>query len=160
MEIRFASAGDIPGLLCLLEQVGEVHHRLRPDIFREGARKYDESALRALLADENRPVFAAVEEHRVVGFCFCALREYRGSSVSTDRRELYIDDLCVDEGHRRRGIAAALLRRAQEYARELDCRFLTLNVWNGNGGAMQFYEAMGMRPRNITMEMPLEETEC
>ena len=33
---------DIPGLIDLLLQVGEVHHKIRPDLFRAGARKYDD----------------------------------------------------------------------------------------------------------------------
>ena len=36
MEIRFAQASDIPGMLELLQQVGEVHHQIRPDLFRSG----------------------------------------------------------------------------------------------------------------------------
>lgn len=160
MEIRFAAAGDIPGIQRLLGQVGEIHHQLRPDIFRAAAMKYNEEELLTLLSEENRPIFVAAEGETVAGSCFCTLREYRGSSVSTDRRELYIDDLCVDEGHRRRGAATALIRRARKYAREQGCRCITLCVWSCNEGAMRFYEAMGMHPRNITMEMPLEESEC
>ena len=45
MEIRFATAGDIPGMIDLLLQVGEVHHKIRPDLFRAGAQKYDEAMM-------------------------------------------------------------------------------------------------------------------
>ena len=31
MEIRMAKPEDIPGLTDLLLQVGEVHHKIRPD---------------------------------------------------------------------------------------------------------------------------------
>ena len=41
MEIRFANTGDIPRMIDLLQQVGEVHHQIRPDLFRAGAQKYD-----------------------------------------------------------------------------------------------------------------------
>ena len=37
MEIRKANTGDIPGMIDLLLQVGEVHHEIRPDLFRAGA---------------------------------------------------------------------------------------------------------------------------
>ena len=96
----------------------------------------------------------------VAGYCFCVHREYCGSGVSTDRRELYIDDLCVDENRRGQGIASALYRYVTDYAGSSGIRFITLNVWCGNDNAMHFYEKMGMRPRNITMEAPLEEGEC
>ena len=41
MDIRFANNGDIPGMLELLRQAGQVHHEIRPDIFRTGCQKYD-----------------------------------------------------------------------------------------------------------------------
>ena len=45
MEIRLAQAGEIPGMIRLLQQVGEVHHKIRPDLFRAGAQKYHEADL-------------------------------------------------------------------------------------------------------------------
>lgn len=155
MHIRLANEHDIPGLLRLLQQVGQVHHEIRPDIFRSGALKYDDAALAQLLRDENRPVFAAVEEDRVLGYCFCIRRSYDGTAVSTCRKEIYIDDLCVEEACRGRGIATALYRHVCSWAREEGCAFITLNVWSGNDSAMAFYEKMGMKPRSITMDFPL-----
>lgn len=157
MRIRRATVSDIPDISRLLVQVCNVHQAIRPDIFRRDGVKYTQSDLTALLADESRPVWCAVEDDRFLGYCFCQWREYRDSTVSTDRQELYIDDLCVDESARGTGVATALFRHVQEYARSMGCAFLTLNVWCGNDGAMRFYEKVGLRPRNITMEMPLED---
>ncbi|MBP3673819.1 MAG: GNAT family N-acetyltransferase [Oscillospiraceae bacterium] len=157
MEIRMAQVRDIPGMIELLKQVGEVHHVIRPDIFRSGALKYDEKALEELLKDENRPIFVAMNGDFVAGYCFCILKDYRGSGVQTDRTELYIDDLCVDENRRGQGVASALYRHVCGYAKGLGCAFITLNVWCGNDGAMKFYENAGLTPRHIMMEMPLEE---
>lgn len=157
MNIRRANEKDIPGLIALLLQVGQVHHELRTDIFRPQAIKYQHADLAKLLQDENRPVFVAMDGDFVAGYCFCILRCYQGSSVVTDHKDLYIDDLCVDENRRGQGIATALYRHALNYAQELGCRFVSLNVWCGNDNALRFYEKMGMRPRRITMETPLEE---
>ena len=51
MEIRFAEIRDSPGMIDLLQQVGEVHHQIRPDLFRGGAQKYDEKALEEILQE-------------------------------------------------------------------------------------------------------------
>ena len=160
MEIRLAQNRDIPGILELLRQVGAVHHQIRPDIFRAGAQKYEENALNAILADETKPIFVAVDGDAVVGYCFCVQKDYRGSGVQTDRVELYIDDLCVEETRRGSGIATALFHHATAYAKDLGCAFVSLNVWCGNDGAMTFYEKMGLRPRHIMLEMPLEEQDA
>jgi len=154
MVIRRAAAGDIPGLIRLLHQVGQVHHEIRPDIFRDGALKYDENALAELLRDENRPVFVSLEENQVLGYCFCIRRSF-DDSVMVRRKEIYIDDLCVDENCRGKGIATTLYRHVCAWAKDEGCAFITLNVWNGNDNAMAFYEKMGMRPRSITMDFPL-----
>lgn len=158
MEIRFAEIRDIPGMIALLQQVGDVHHKIRPDIFRPGAQKYDETGLKAILADETKPIFVAVDGETVAGYCFCVLKDYRGSGVQTDRVEVYIDDLCVDENRRGGGVATALYRHVTDYAKGLGCAFISLNVWCGNEGAMKFYEKMGLTPRHIMLEMALEES--
>ena len=155
MEIRFAEVRDIPGMIDLLQQVGEVHHRIRPDLFRSGAQKYDEAALEALLKDPARPIFAAVEEDRLLGYCFCILEEMKDDPVLCDTKSLYIDDLCVDETIRGKHVGSRLYDHVCAYAKSLGCKSVTLNVWCGNDSAMKFYESRGMRPRKIYMETQL-----
>ncbi len=160
MTIRLADPRDIPGMITLLLQVGEVHHRIRPDLFREGAQKYDEEALRQLLSDPARPIFIAGEGKNVDGYCFCVLQETKNDPVLRDRKVLYIDDLCVEETLRGQGIAGALYRHVCDYAKGLGCHAVTLNVWCGNDSAMTFYEKMGMKPQKIGMETVLEDPTC
>ena len=160
MTIVRAERRHIGAMIDLLQQVGEVHRVIRPDIFCDGAQKYDEIALSALLREESRPIFIAESEEKVLGYCFCVLKDYRGSGVQTDRLELYIDDLCVDEAARGQGVATALYRHVTAYAKSLGCAFVTLNVWFGNEGAMGFYEHMGLTPRHIMMEQKLEDARC
>ena len=155
MQIRSAECRDIPGMIALLHQVGEVHHVIRPDLFRAGALKYNETALEELLKEKDKPVFVADADGFVAGYCFCQIRRISGSSVLTDRTELYIDDLCVDENCRSQGIATKLYAHVTAYAKETGCDFITLNVWCGNDSAMRFYKKAGLTNRNITMEMKL-----
>ena len=155
MEIRFAETRDIPGMIDLLQQVGEVHHRIRPDLFRAGAQKYDEQALEALLKDPARPIFAAVEGDKLLGYCFCILEVTENNPVLMDDKSLYIDDLCVDEACRGQHVGKALYEHTCAYAREIGCRSITLNVWNGNDSAMAFYEKRSLKPRKVYMEAML-----
>lgn len=154
MEIRFAETRDIPAMIDLLRQVGQVHHEIRPDLFRAGAQKYDEAALKALLQDKNRPIFIAELDGRAVGYCFCILQITKDDPVLWDRKVLYIDDLCVDEAHRGQGIATKLYEHTRAYAKALSCDAVTLNVWYGNG-AQKFYEKCGMQPQKTGMEFIL-----
>jgi ribosomal protein S18 acetylase RimI-like enzyme len=155
MTIRFAETRDIPGMIELLKQVGQVHHDIRPDLFRDGAQKYSPADLEALLLDPARPILIADMDGKVAGYCFCILQVTEGNPVLCDRKVLYIDDLCVDEGRRGTGIATALYAKTLEYAKSLGCHSVTLNVWCGNDSAMRFYEKCGMKPQKIGMEFTL-----
>ena len=155
MEIRLATPADIPGMIHLLKQVGQVHHDIRPDLFRDGAQKYSEADLAELLKDDTRPIFVGIEEGRMLGYCFCILEEIKNDPVLQDVKSLYIDDLCVDETIRGRHVGSRLYDHVCAYAKSIGCRSVTLNVWCGNDSAMAFYNSRGMKPRKIYMETTL-----
>ena len=156
MLIRRAEISDIPDILRLLIQVCNVHQEIRPDIFKRDGVKYTASDLSALLADDSRPVWCALEDGIFLGYCFCQWKETPEGTAVFPRRELYIDDLCVDEDTRGKGVATALFRFVTNTAKAAGVDFVTLNVWQGNS-ALQFYEKMGMKPRKIVMDLPLED---
>lgn len=157
MTICRAESRHIPGIIDLLRQVGQVHHRGRPDLFRAGAQKYNASELETILTDDTRPIFVAFEEDRVLGYGFCIIKETRDHCVLCDSRSLYIDDLCVDEACRGQHIGARLYAHISEHAKAIGCQSITLNVWAFNESALGFYRSLGMRERNIYMEMKLED---
>ena len=157
MLIRRATAADIPEILRLLVQVCNVHQDIRPDIFKRDGVKYTESDLTELLADDTRPVWCAVEDGQFLGYCFCQWESTPDGSVGFARKELYIDDLCVDETARGKGVATCLFAHMRMLAKMNGFQFITLNVWEGNDSAMRFYEKMGMKPRKVCMELPLED---
>ena len=155
MTIRFANTDDIPQLLNLLRQVERVHHDIRPDLFRDGGEKYEPENLKELLKDVNRPVLAAVEDGVVVGYAFCVLEETAGDPARLDRKELYLDDLCVDASVRGKGVAKQLWQETVDLAKQLGCDAVTLNVWEGNDRARKFYENCGLTVRKTFLEYPL-----
>jgi len=156
MEIRRATPDDLEGINSLLRQVLMVHHEGRPDLFKANTKKYADDELLAILADDEQPVFVAVDEAgRVLGHAFCVWEVYAGHNVMVDRRTLYVDDICVDEAARGRHVGSALYAHVLDYAREQGFYNVPLSVWSCNPGAMAFYEAMGMRPYKVGMEQVL-----
>ena len=154
-EIRAAEERDIPGILKLLVQVDMVHHKGRPDLFKGPATKYTEAQLREILRDETTPVFVAVDGGAVEGHAFCVVKQFPDDNILTDIKTLYVDDICVDEACRGRGVGRALYEHARRYAKALGCYNLTLNVWSLNEGALRFYESLGLVPQKIGMEQIL-----
>ena len=152
MVIRRAAEGDIEGLHKLLEQVNLIHHRGRPDLFRCGTCKYTDEELRELIADDDRPILAAVEGDRVEGYAFCIYQRHPDDNILTDIKTLYIDDLCVDETIRGQHIGKSLYEHVLAFAREKECYNVTLNVWSLNDTAMKFYQSCGLKPQKVGME--------
>jgi ribosomal protein S18 acetylase RimI-like enzyme len=153
MNIRRAEERDIAGINALLYQVHRIHAEGRPDIFRLGNKKYNDDELRAILADEDPPIFVAVnEEEKVLGYAFCIYQETKGNPSLCDRKTVYIDDLCVDATERGQHIGTALYDYVKEQAKSEGCVAVTLNVWCLNEGAMRFYEKCGMKPLKVIME--------
>ena len=155
MEIRYAREGDIPRLGELLLQVCRVHHNGRPDLFRAGGRKYNDEELSLLLRDGERPILVAEEDGTVLGYAFCAYQRHQGEGSFQDMTTLYLDDLCVDEACRGRHVGRALYEAVLELAKNAGCYNVTLNVWSCNEGAMRFYEACGLKPQKVGMEVIL-----
>lgn len=152
MNIRRAENKDMESVLNLLSQVLEVHAVIRPDLFISGTRKYTEKELEVIFADDQRPVFVAEEDGRVLGYCFCVIQDTQHSNNLRDSRSLYIDDLCVDEKSRHQHVGRALIDYVSAYGRSIGCYDMSLNVWEGNDQAKAFYERLGFTPRKVIME--------
>jgi len=156
MLIRPALEADMPGIHHLLDQVLAVHAAGRPDIFIAGTRKYTDEQILELVADDERPLFVAVEKDaapgELLGYAICMVRDYAGKNNMQPIRTLHIDDLCVDEDARGRHIGASLYRHVVSWARDRGFYNVTLNVWECNPGARAFYDAMGMKVMRTEME--------
>ena len=156
MEIRRAEEADMPRIEELLRQVNLVHHKGRPDLFKYGARKYTDEELRVLIHDDSRPIFVALDGAGTVqGYAFCIFQQYVNHNIMTDIKTLYIDDICLDEACRGQHIGTALYRHVLDFARASGCYNVTLNVWSLNESAMKFYQAQGLKPQKVGMEVLL-----
>ena len=154
--IRKARKEDIERIIELLHQVNMVHHVIRPDLFKPYTTKYNEQELEAMFQDDSKPVFV-FDDDGVQGYAFCQVTEVKNNQLLEDIKTLYIDDICVDEKARGQHVGKALYEYVRDYARSIGCNNITLNVWEGNEPALQFYRNMGMQVQKTTMEVRLVE---
>ena len=154
--IRRAEIKDIPGIISLLHQVNMVHHVLRPDLFKPYTTKYNEQELEALIGDDSKPIFV-FENGIILGHAFCMITEVKDDKLLQDIKTLYIDDICVDEKARGKHVGKALYEYVRDYAQSIGCNNITLNVWDGNDAALNFYRNMGMKVQKTTMEIVLSK---
>ena len=153
MKVRRAENKDFEKILDLLIQVDMVHHNGRPDIFKGPVTKYDAEQLEDIIKDDLRPVFVCVDDNdKVLGHAFCMHQQIQDHKLLTDIKTLYIDDICVDEAQRGRGVGRMLYEHVKAYAIEKGFYNINLNVWECNPTAIKFYESMGLKPQKIGME--------
>ncbi len=155
VKIRDAVAADRVKIRPLQQEIAELHHAGRSDLFRTEGRFFSEKAFRERLCDPDHFVFIAEDGGEVIGYAFAWVIAYRGHSTYIDFDRFYIDDLCVRSTHRRRGIAKQLFERCRETALARGCRTIDLGVWSFNRDAIAFYESVGMKERTKQMEMVL-----
>ena len=109
MNIRRAEKKDIDRINELLGQVLEIHAQIRPDIFIPGTTKYTNEELTVMLADDDKPIYVAVNEaDKVLGYAFWAIKNQPFSNNMVQFKSLFIDDLCVDAHTRGMHVGSAL----------------------------------------------------
>lgn len=97
----------------------------------------DIEELNTIIEKENS--FGAYVNEELAGWIICKHRTWNNS--------FYIENILIDEKHRRQGIGIMLIKSAIKEARRLNCRVIELETQNTNYPAIQFYRRMGF---NIT----------
>lgn len=156
VRIRRAQVQDADAITQLLYQVHQVHADGRPDIFKTGKKKYTQEELLQIMQNDQTPIFVAVNAtDQVMAYAFCVYQETAGAESLTDRKVLYVDDLCVDTAYRGQNIGTLLYQFVEEQAKASGCHSVTLQVWQLNAPAIRFYEKIGFQPLKTMLERVL-----
>jgi ribosomal protein S18 acetylase RimI-like enzyme len=138
VEILRASQKDVDRVAPLFDQYREFYKE-RADV--EGSRAF----LMERLTKNESVVFLAVDrELGAVGF----IQLYPSFSSTSMKRLWILNDLFVLPAARKRGVGDALLRRAEEFAKETNAKGLELETWVNNLPAQRLYEKCGWK-RNV-----------
>ncbi len=151
MIIRRAKEEDIADIMRLLGQILNLHAKLRPDIFVPNMSKFREEDVIRKISDDDKPIFVAELDGRVVGYAFTEIKVY-SEDFHQKIREMKVDDLCVDESMRGKRIGEEMFAFLKEEAKRLGCYGIWLNVWEGNEAAKNFYKKQGMKIKSYQME--------
>ena len=155
MEIRRAGIKDADEILRLLVQVNNVHSKNRPDLFLKDKTKYTKEELMDIIKDDSKPIFVAVEGEVLKGYSFGVFQSHVEDNNFPDIVTYYIDDICVDEACRGENVGSALYEYVKEFARSKGCYNITLNVWEDNTPAQEFYKNCGFHIQKYGMEVIL-----
>lgn len=146
-----AQKQDIDQILKLLQQVLNVHAEIRPDIFIKDTTKCTKEELEMMLDSPSHPIFVYKENGQVLAHLFLEIQQFH-SPNRYSKKELFIEDLCVDENARGKGIGKKCLAFAEQFAKENHCDRICLHAWHGNQKAMDLYMNTGYQIQQYTLE--------
>lgn len=150
--IRKAKTGDSAQLAELFSQLHRHHCEIAPQKHRMPSCEFFEKGIEEILADDEQTVLVNCEEseNKINAYAVLKLIDYNSEQI-IPRRVCFIDCFAVAEGTRRKGVGSALFDAVKEFGREQGCNTVQLGVDAENGGAIKFYEKMGLSPRTFIL---------
>lgn len=151
-QIRAFEARDREAVLALAERFAEfdVPEWRTAEEIAEGTRAYLARQLDAL-GEADAVLVAEDDGGRPLGFVY--VRTER--DFFTGEAHGHVSDVAVTRDAEGSGVAGALMREAEAWARERGLGFMTLNVFSGNARALAVYERLGYASELLKLRKPL-----
>ena len=134
---RVLSVADIAEFRALLALFGSAFD----DPKTYSSAQPDDNYLRRLLASDTFIAVATFDGATVIG----GLAAYLLPKFEQARSELYIYDLAVDERHRRRGVATALIAELRRIGGAIGAYVIFVQADPGDAPAIALYTSLGTR---------------
>lgn len=146
--IKQLTADDLDHLAGLMRVFGKAFEEM--DTY-TGATP-DETYLNSILSMDTFIALVSLDGDTVIG----GLAAYVLPKFEQKRSEVYIYDLAVDEGYRRRGIATALIERLKTVAGELGAHVIFVQADYGDNPAIALYTSLGEREDVLHFDIPVD----
>jgi ribosomal protein S18 acetylase RimI-like enzyme len=153
MNIRFAKENELERVNELRKQVNDLHVAGKPDVFKPGFGPELRDFINVIWNDPTENIVVAEDDGFICGFAVINHITKAESPFMKERDFLDIDEFCVDEDHRRKGVATAMIEFIKNFAKENGFHRIELNMWEFNQSALAFYEAAGFETFRRYMEM-------
>ena len=150
MEIRKATMGDAHVLRELYRALEEDAVGYQPEHFVIGTR--DDRFFLNIIESSGQDILVADDGGAAVGFIHVMIIPQKNIPCLKPQTAVYIQDLCVREDMRSRGIGTKLIRAAKAYGRANGADFIRTQVFPSNEDGLRFYERNGFREMMKTIE--------
>ena len=135
MIIRKGVKKDIPQVLDLIKELAEFENA--PDQVTNTTERLENDGF------GNQPVydlFVAESENKIIGM---AITYFRYSTWKG--KNLYIEDLIINEKFRREGIGLKIFEEVKKFAKNTSCVGISLQVLDWNKIGINFYKKLNMK---------------
>jgi ribosomal protein S18 acetylase RimI-like enzyme len=157
IQIRRATIDDASLLACMNATVQQLHADARPDIFKLPVVS-DEliSWFESILHEASIHIFIGELDGEAIGYLVAKIVHRPENPFTYPMDYLLIDQISVNVDHQGRGCGKKLLDVVCELALAENLKRITLNVWNFNTHAVEFYRSQGFRVFDERLEMELK----
>jgi ribosomal protein S18 acetylase RimI-like enzyme len=142
-----------PDDLHSMRELLEVYALAFEDPVSYRSRPPSDDYLRKLLAKDSFLTVVAKKDDRVLA----GLSAYVLEKFEQERSEVYIYDLAVSEGWRRRGIARGLIQHLIALVRSYGAWVIFVQADQGDEPAIKLYESMGTREEVLHFDIDMEQ---
>lgn len=132
---------NLEDLKRLINELGDALKELEPEIVASGNNvldSYVESLLNNVKAKRG-VIYLAFNQNKAVGAAVSYVKHEEDEIVDY----LYLSDLVVTKSEQGRGIGTLLLDRIEKYARENGLKYMRLQSYVKNEGALRLYKRAG-----------------
>ncbi len=150
-DIRRLKASDIDDMRSLLSVFGDVFDEASTYCNAQPGSNY----LQHLLGKEGFIALVALINGTVVG----GLTAYELQKYEQQRSEIYIYDLAVLEGHRRKGIATTLIEKLKVIGARRGVYVIMVQADKGDDPAITLYSKLGVREDILHFDIAVHKQE-
>ena len=156
VAIRTAVHGDEQHLTVLNWFVQGLHVAKRPDSFKPSTQEEVVEWFSRLLRNTSARMWIAEEAGAAVGYILTMVQERPESPFCRPRRWCEIDQIAVDPGCRRKGVATALIQKALTEAAAEGFAEVEICTWTFNVKAQSLFKKFGFEPKLFRWERKSE----
>ena len=151
--IRDAGQADLEALVTLNAEVQQLHVNYRPDTFRPMDIEEIAARFRQLFQDPPAKVWLAITDNVACGYLVSIERTQAPSPFVLNRTWLELDQIGVQAGRRRTGVARSLIEHAVAHAQTRGIAHVELNSWSFNQDAQRAFQKLGFTPKSVRFEL-------
>ncbi len=154
--IRDAVEADIGDIIKLRRQIDDYSAFLRPEQF-ISANLYNEQTVISYYEAEKSRVIVGVhpQTDEIIAYAVLNTERTIARTIYKERSMIYVNDLCVSEAYRGKGIGRVMFQFVIDYANKMNVDAVELDVFACNKEAVGLYESMGMKDKHRRLELKL-----
>lgn len=143
MDIRIDKTENTSLLAKLNHDVQQLHNEIEPEIFKPYSEEGMKCLFEEIILNSNSSAYVAFVENKPAGYILLSEVHKEENYFRKSYSVLYIDQICVDEYYRGKGVGKALVNYSKLYAKERNIMRLEMDYWSKNKYSGEFFRSQG-----------------